>query len=139
MKAVSNPVVIVSVLVSVWNLITDPTTKGLSDSTQAMTQDQKVRAKKAAGQPERPVAKEPEVDAELQGVNPHFLDFLDADTYGRKYDIVTEMEEELDDHLINQMAASIDEIIEDGRLEDRILQLEACLRTKARYELNRAR
>lgn len=96
-------------------------------------------AKKAAGQPERPVAKEPEVDAELQGVNTHFLDFLDADTYGRKYDIVTEMEEELDDHLINQMAASIDEIIEDGRLEDRILQLEACLRTKARYELNRAR
>ena len=109
------------------------------DSTKAMTQDQKVLAKKAAGQPERPVAKEPEVDAELQGVNPHFLDFLDADTYGRKYDIVTEMEEELDDHLINQMAASIDEIIEDGRLEDRILQLEACLRTKARYELNRAR
>ena len=36
-KAVSNPVVIVSVLVSVWNLITDPTTKGLSDSTQALT------------------------------------------------------------------------------------------------------
>lgn len=45
------------------------------DSTKAMTQDQKVLAKKAAGQPERPVAKEPEVDAELQGVNPHFLDF----------------------------------------------------------------
>ena len=49
------------------------------------------------------------------------------------------MEEELDDHLINQMAASIDENIEDGRLGDRIMQLEACLRTKARYELNRAR
>lgn len=76
---------------------------------------------------------------ELQGVNPHFLAFLDADSYSKKYDIVTDMEEELDDHLINQMAASIDEIIEDGRLSDRIMQLEACLRTKARYELNRAR
>lgn len=76
---------------------------------------------------------------ELQGVNPHFLAFLDADSYSKKYDIVTDMEEELDDHLINQMAASIDEIIEDGRLGDRIMQLEACLRTKARYELNRAR
>ena len=75
----------------------------------------------------------------LQGVNPHFLAFLDADSYSKKYDIVTDMEEELDDHLINQMAASIDEIIEDGRLGDRIMQLEACLRTKARYELNRAR
>ena len=76
---------------------------------------------------------------ELQGVNPHFLAFLDADSYSKKYDIVTDMEEELDDHLINQMAPSIDEIIEDGRLGDRIMQLEACLRTKARYELNRAR
>lgn len=76
---------------------------------------------------------------ELQGVNPHFLAFLDADSYSKKYDIVTDMEAELDDHLINQMAASIDEIIEDGRLGDRIMQLEACLRTKARYELNRAR
>ena len=36
-KAISNPVVIVSVLVSVWNLITDPTTKGLGDSRQALT------------------------------------------------------------------------------------------------------
>lgn len=80
-----------------------------------------------------------EAGEELQGVNPHFLAFLDADSYSKKYDIVTDMEEELDDHLINQMAASIDEIIEDGRLSDRIMQLEACLRTKARYELNRAR
>lgn len=80
-----------------------------------------------------------EANEELQGVNPHFLAFLDADSYSKKYDIVTDMEEELDNHLINQMAASIDEIIEDGRLGDRIMQLEACLRTKARYELNRAR
>ena len=80
-----------------------------------------------------------EAGEELQGVNPHFLAFLDADSYSKKYDIVIDMEEELDDHLINQMAASIDEIIEDGRLSDRIMQLEACLRTKARYELNRAR
>ncbi len=36
-QAISNPVVIVSVLVSVWNLINDPTTKGLGDSSQAMT------------------------------------------------------------------------------------------------------
>lgn len=80
-----------------------------------------------------------EAGEELQGVNPHFLAFLDADSYSKKYDIVTDMEAELDDHLINQMAASIDEIIEDGRLSDRIMQLETCLRTKARYELNRAR
>ena len=36
-EAVKNPVVIVSVIVSVWNAINDPTTSGLSDSTQAMS------------------------------------------------------------------------------------------------------
>ena len=37
--AVKNPVVIVAVIVSVWNAINDPTTKGLSDSAQALTYD----------------------------------------------------------------------------------------------------
>lgn len=37
LEAVKNPVILVSVLVSVWNLINDPTTKGLSDSKQALT------------------------------------------------------------------------------------------------------
>lgn len=35
--AVQNPVVIVSVIVSVWNAINDPTTAGLSDSNRALT------------------------------------------------------------------------------------------------------
>ena len=36
LAAVKNPVIVVSVLVSVWNLLVDPTTKGVSDSTQAL-------------------------------------------------------------------------------------------------------
>ena len=40
LDAVKNPVVIVSVLVSVFNTLTDPTTKGLSDSKQALTYTQ---------------------------------------------------------------------------------------------------
>lgn len=35
--AIKNPVIIVSVIVSVYNLIVDPTTAGISDSTQALT------------------------------------------------------------------------------------------------------
>lgn len=37
LQAVQNPVIVVSVIVSVWNLLNDPTTRGLSDSKQAMT------------------------------------------------------------------------------------------------------
>ena len=36
-EAVKNPVIVVSVIVSVWNAINDPTTSGLSDSANAMT------------------------------------------------------------------------------------------------------
>ena len=37
LEAVKNPVILVSVLVSAWNAIQDPTTKGLSDSSRAMS------------------------------------------------------------------------------------------------------
>ena len=38
-QAAQNPAVIVAVLVSLWNTITDPTTTGLTDSAKAMTYD----------------------------------------------------------------------------------------------------
>ena len=37
LKALKNPVILTSVVVSVWNAINDPTTKGFSDSANAMT------------------------------------------------------------------------------------------------------
>lgn len=40
LEAVKNPVILVSVVVSVWNAVNDPTTKGLSDSYRAMTYDE---------------------------------------------------------------------------------------------------
>lgn len=36
-SAIQNPVIVVATVVSVWNAITDPTTKGISDSEQALT------------------------------------------------------------------------------------------------------
>lgn len=38
-EAVKNPVVVLSVLLSLFNAINDPTTKGLSDSERAMSYD----------------------------------------------------------------------------------------------------
>lgn len=39
-NAVSNPVIVVSVIGSVWACITDPTTKGTADSKLAMSYDE---------------------------------------------------------------------------------------------------
>lgn len=36
-RAVQNPVVVVSVLVSLWNAVNDPTTAGLKDSARALS------------------------------------------------------------------------------------------------------
>lgn len=35
-KAISNPYVVVTILISVWNATNDPTTSGVSDSIQAL-------------------------------------------------------------------------------------------------------
>lgn len=40
LAALQNPVVVVTMVASVWATITDPTTKGIGDSTQAMTYDE---------------------------------------------------------------------------------------------------
>ena len=37
LEAIKNPVIVVSVLVSAWNAIHDPTTKGMGDSSRALT------------------------------------------------------------------------------------------------------
>ena len=39
LDAIKNPVVVVSVLVSIWNAVNDPTTGGLGDSQQALGYD----------------------------------------------------------------------------------------------------
>lgn len=36
-QAVSSPVILVSVAVSLWNAVNDPTTRGLTDSPRALT------------------------------------------------------------------------------------------------------
>lgn len=37
LAALGNPVVVVSMLISLWNTVTDPTTEGVGDSAQALT------------------------------------------------------------------------------------------------------
>jgi phi LC3 family holin len=42
-KAVQNPVIVLSVLVSVYNSLIDPTTKGIGDSERALSYDKPVK------------------------------------------------------------------------------------------------
>ncbi len=60
------------------------------------------------------------------------LHFLDANTYREKIQILEDMKEELDDHLLNNMAVSLDLSIEDGMDGYALIMSE--LRIRSRFE-----
>ncbi len=69
------------------------------------------------------------------------MDFFETDDLEEKYDLVCRMdiEEEVTDSMIDNMAASIDVVINDGSIDNRIEELKRCLRTKMKYESVRLR
>ena len=75
---------------------------------------------------------------ENQEINEPLLKFLDADTLEEKYDILCEMGYDgITDSLIDNMAASLDEVIPDGVIDMRYESLKRCIRTKQKYEVSR--
>ena len=75
-----------------------------------------------------------------QEVNPILLEFLDTDSYEEKYKIlVATPMMDFDDLLVDNMAASMDVVIEAGDIETRVQELKVCVRTKAKYETTRFR
>ena len=76
---------------------------------------------------------------EYAGVNPNLIKFLDADTYEEKRGILIRMRDELDDKLIDDIAASMDVMVEKGDIDSRFVSLLSCIDTLAKYEINRFR
>lgn len=67
------------------------------------------------------------------------MEFFDAETMEEKYKILVDMQEEINDHMINNMAVVLDVVIEEGPLERRYEELKTCVRTFQRYECSRLR
>lgn len=80
-------------------------------------------------------------DAEQDPAVRNMLAFLDSDDFDEKYMIVEHMaqNDELNDTYIDNMAASIDLVIDDGPLDDRTKELLKCLGTRKRFESTRLR
>lgn len=101
----------------------------------------------AAPQPAEEVKRDPDNDnmqedaAEQQEshLNPWLDKILDASSFDEKYKIVCDMQNEVTDKLIDDIAVVMDLAIPEGDLRERYAQLKYCIRTRQKYESGRLR
>jgi hypothetical protein len=74
-----------------------------------------------------------------ESVNSVLLQFLDAESYYKKLEVITSNRKHMSDRLINDMAVSLDCAVEEGPLDQRIQGLIYCLQAMCRFEDKRLR
>lgn len=75
---------------------------------------------------------------ELQ-LDPMLLNFLDADSYEERLNILAGLRHRITDDMITTMAIACDVEVDEGELEERYVSLRNCLLTLEKYECNRVR
>ena len=92
----------------------------------------------SAGSGMEPLTESGEESEELN-IDPMVLDFLDADSYEQRLNILTGLHHRITDDMITTMAIACDVEIGSGDIEERYESLKTCLLTMERYECNRLR
>lgn len=70
-------------------------------------------------------------------LDPQVMEFLDADSYEKRLNILTGMHHRITDDMITTMAVACDIEVPDGDTESRYASLKSCLITLEKYECNR--
>ncbi|MDE5933857.1 MAG: DUF1653 domain-containing protein [Lachnospiraceae bacterium] len=92
--------------------------------------------------PEKEEKEAADMEAAIQeelNIDPLVLQFLDADTYERRLEILSMLHSRIDHDMINTMAVAVDVEIKEGEIEDRYEELKNCLLTFEKFECNRLR
>ena len=76
---------------------------------------------------------------EQVNIDPLVMEFLDADTYEQRLNILAALRHRVTNDMINTMAVAVDLEIKDGDVEERYEELRNCLLTFEKYECNRLR
>lgn len=89
--------------------------------------------------PEVPKGENDDAGAQEYQLDPQVLEFLDADSYEQKLNILVGLRHRITDEMITTMAIACDVEVLEGSLEERFLSLKNCLLTKEKYECERPR
>jgi len=79
-------------------------------------------------------------DEDQEGVvDSRLLQFLDANNFQEKLNVLTFLRDKMDDRLINDIAISLDITVEEGSMDKRYDSLRNCILAHVKYEGNRLR
>ena len=109
----------------------------------ATVQDAATVAAQATAQPAsvetHPETAHIEAAEEEPALDPLVLEFLDADSYEQKLNILAGLHHRITDEMITTMAIACDIEVNDGETEERYEELKNCLLTMEKFECNRLR
>lgn len=111
---------------------------GSMESSASKTEGQQSAPQPVLPQEKQPVPQPEEQDGEA-ALDPLVLEFLDADSYEQRLNILAGLHHRITDEMITTMAIASDVEIEDGDTEERYEALKNCLLTLEKYECNRIR
>lgn len=102
------------------------------------------RQEAADGQAEEPKCREEAADGQAEAseepaLEPLLVEFLDADSYEQRLNILAALRHRITDDMITTMAIACDVEINDGDTMERYEALKTCLLTLEKYECNRLR
>ncbi len=109
---------------------------GAQDSPAAGVQGS---AQQASENAKSALPPETETDQEEPSLDPMVLEFLDADDYRKRLNILAGLHHRITDEMITTMAIACDIELGEGDMEERYAALKNCLQTLERYECNRIR
>ena len=109
---------------------------GKTDRNKYPDASQEYRFEKAV---EKKAAEQTGEQTEEIQIDPMVMEFLEADTYEERLNILAGLKHRVTDDMITTMAIACDVEIGEGETEKRFDELKSCLVTLERYECNRLR